>query len=175
MVIPIVAFDLKQLIGANGDLVWKLKEDMAHFKRKTTGNICVMGRVTWESIPESVRPLAGRKNIVITGNADYEVPDGVLLAKNLDEALVMASDSELMTEYSGKDLYICGGQQLYEAAMPYADALEVTEIAKVYPTEGLTDLKYFPEIDPTKWYAAHYESHKTDEGLIYDFIRYEKI
>ena len=174
MIILIGAFDLEQKIGAASTLIWQIKEDTKHFKNITMGNICIMGRVTWESISEQYRPLDGRKNIVVTSNKDYVIPKDVLIAPNLETALAFAKDESLMKEFAGKDVYICGGQQLYEAAMPYADALEVTEIAKIFPTEGMENVRYFPEIDPVLWYAVHSESHTTEEGLVFDFIRYEK-
>ena len=174
MIILIGAFDLEQQIGAASTLIWEIKEDMKHFKDKTMGNICIMGRVTWESIDEKYRPLNGRKNIIVTSRKDYVVPENVLVAPSLEAALALAEEETLMKEFAGKDVYICGGQQLYEAAMPYADALEVTEIAKIFPTNGKENVRYFPEIDPTMWYAVHSESNTTEEGLVFDFIRYEK-
>lgn len=174
MIILIGAFDLERQIGAAATLIWKIKKDMQHFKDTTMGNICIMGRVTWESIPENFRPLEGRKNIVVTSNPNYAVPDGVLIAANLDAALALTEDVNLMKEFAGKDIYICGGQQLYEAAMPVADALEVTEIVKIYNTEDMKDIRYFPEIDPVVWYAVSSETLSTENGLIFDFIRYER-
>lgn len=174
MIIQIGAFDLERQIGAASNLIWRIKEDMKHFKDTTMGNICIMGRVTWESIDDQYRPLTGRKNIVVTSDKAYKVPKEVLIAPSLEAALALAEDESLMKEYAGKDVYICGGQQLYEAAMPYADALEVTEIAKIFPTVGMENVRYFPDIDPTIWYAVHSESHTTEEGLVFDFIRYEK-
>ncbi len=175
MIISIVAFDENKLIGASGSLVWEIKKDMMHFKNQTMGNICIMGRVTWESIPQKYRPLNGRLNIVVTSNENYEVPEGVLLAKDIKTALALTEDQDLMGDYFGKDTYICGGAQLYAAAMPYVDVLEVTEIAHRYPTDGLINPKYFPDIDWLEWYADISESHQTPEVLYFDFITYKRV
>ncbi len=174
MIKAIVALDANNLIGAGGKIIWQLSEDMAHFKAKTMGNICIMGRVTWESIPIKFRPLSGRKTIVVTSNAGYEVPDDVLVAPNLEQALALCQNETLVGEFFGKDIYVCGGASLYEAAMPLVEEIEVTEIAKSFPTEGMRELRYFPEIDPVIWYPADFESHKTPDGLIFDFITYTK-
>lgn len=174
MIISIVAFDLNQLIGAAGDLVWRIKKDMDHFKSKTMGNICVMARKTWESIPEKYRPLDGRLNIVVTRDPNYQVPAGVLLAHSWEEAKALAEQAAEEGEYAGKDIYVCGGAELYKAAMDDVDVLEVTEIAKVYPTDNLSDLRYFPEIDPAQWTAVNSFPDETDTGLKFDFITYAR-
>jgi dihydrofolate reductase len=108
------------VIGRDGDMPWSVPEDMAHFKARTMGGVVVMGRRTWESVPERFRPLDGRRNIVVSRDPSYDAP-GAETATSLDDALARAGDG---------DVWVIGGGQLYAAAIDRADLLEVTEIAE---------------------------------------------
>lgn len=107
-----------RVIGRDNDLPWHLREDLKHFRTTTSGDAVVMGRRQWESLPEKVRPLPGRRNVVLTRNPDYQAP-GAELAATLDQALAMVA---------GQDAWICGGGQVYDEAIAHADLLVVTEI-----------------------------------------------
>ena len=107
-------------IGKNGALLWQIPEDLKHFKALTSGHPVVMGRKTWESLPEKFRPLPGRVNIVVTRQAGYRAL-GASVAKSLDEALRAA------TLAPGSDeIFVIGGGELYAAALPLADRLYLT-------------------------------------------------
>ena len=82
-------------IGKDGHLPWHLPEDMKHFKELTTGKVVVMGRKTWESLPEKFRPLPDRKNVVVTRQEGYGVPAGVELTSNLEDYLDLNFDEEI--------------------------------------------------------------------------------
>src|SRR5690606_7929699 len=97
---------------------WHLPEDLAHFRRTTAADAVVMGRTSWFALPESYRPLPGRRNIVLSTRPDFD-PDGAEIARTLDEALAMLA---------GADAWICGGARVYADAMPRADVLVVTDI-----------------------------------------------
>lgn len=107
-------------IGRGGEMPWHLPEDLAHFKRETLDAPVIMGRRTWESLPERFRPLPGRKNVVVTHNREYRA-EGATVVASLDAALAVR-DSE------DHRAWIMGGGQLYRAAMPLADELMVTRI-----------------------------------------------
>lgn len=107
-----------RVIGRDNDLPWHLREDLKHFRTTTSGDAVVMGRRQWESLPEKVRPLPGRRNVVLTRNPDYQAP-GAELAATLDQALAMVA---------GQGAWICGGGQVYDEAIAHADLLVVTEI-----------------------------------------------
>ena len=107
-----------RVIGRDNDLPWHLREDLKHFRTTTAGDAVVMGRRQWESLPDKVRPLPGRRNVVLTRNPDYRAP-GAELAANLDAALALVA---------GEDAWICGGGQVYDEALAHADLLVVTEI-----------------------------------------------
>lgn len=129
----IVATDNAGGIGIGNTLPWKLPEDLAHFKRTTSGHPILMGRKTFESIG---RPLPGRRNIVITRNPDW-CHDGVEAVSSLQAALGMTDAAEV---------FVIGGAQIYQLALPSADRLIITQIAQRFDCDT-----FFPVIDPTQW------------------------
>lgn len=107
----IAAIDSEGGIGKNGTLPWSIKSEMAYFKRITSigkTSVCIMGRVTWESIPEKFRPLSDRLNIVVT-SGEIDVP-GVVVARSLDLALEACPDNS-------DPIWIIGGAKLYSEAV----------------------------------------------------------
>ncbi|HET7667969.1 MAG TPA: dihydrofolate reductase [Mycobacterium sp.] len=103
------------VIGRDGGIPWRVPEDQARFKELTMGHTVVMGRLTWESLPSTVRPLPGRRNVVVTRQADY-VADGADVVARLDDAL------------TAEKTWVIGGGQIYTAALPTATRCEVTEV-----------------------------------------------
>lgn len=127
----VVAADEKLGIGKNGTLPWKLPGDMAYFKRVTSEvhdpakrNAVIMGRKTWESIPQKFRPLPNRLNIVLS-RSSVQLPDGVLLAHNLDHALEVAHNDSAI-----ENAFVIGGGEIFAAALNHAACrrLYVTDI-----------------------------------------------
>ena len=112
----IVARSRNHVIGRDNQMPWKISADLQFFKRVTMGHPVIMGRKTWESIG---RPLPGRRNIVVSRNANYEATGGELVG-SLDEALKSLSEFERV--------FVIGGEQLFTQAFPKADRLYVTEI-----------------------------------------------
>ncbi len=165
----IVATDLKRGIGLKGKLPWHLPGDMAFFKKMTIHtddiqyrNMVVMGRVTWESIPEKHRPMAGRKNVVITRNKDYKVDEGVVIAHSLPQAL-KAADERVA------DIFIIGGSKVFEEAMKRSkvDGIYLTRIKKAFQCD-----RFFPKI-PNAYYPEKI-GEGMDEGVEYEFLLYKK-
>lgn len=107
------------VIGRGGTIPWRLPEDMAHFRAVTMGHPVVMGRRTWDSLPERFRPLPGRRNIVVTRNPTWQA-DGAERAGSVDEALLLVEDDA--------QVFVIGGAEVYAAALPLADELVLTEI-----------------------------------------------
>lgn len=105
------------VIGSAGAIPWRVPEDQARFKRLTTSGTVVMGRRTWDSLPASVRPLPGRRNIVVTRQPGWRA-DGADTAHSVDDALALAGD----------DVWVIGGAELYSATLGRAELLEVTEV-----------------------------------------------
>jgi dihydrofolate reductase len=141
------------VIGVGGELPWHLPEDMAHFKRLTTGNVVIMGRKTFESIG---RPLPRRTNIVVSRQPGWSA-DGVLAAASLTEAL------ELAEQHDG-DAMVIGGAQIYALALPLADEQVLTEVHQ--EPEG--DVLY-PPFDRAEWEETRRE---TGDGC--DFVWLER-
>ena len=129
------------VIGHANDLVWKLPEDMAFFKRTTMGNPVIMGRKTWESIPARFRPLPGRANIVVTRQAGWQA-DGAQVAHGFEEALELALESVAANPH-GLRAFVIGGAELYALALPHADELVLTEIDRDFEGDAR-----FPEWPP---------------------------
>jgi dihydrofolate reductase len=112
----IVARSRNHVIGRDNQMPWKISADLQFFKRVTMGHPVIMGRKTWESIG---RPLPGRRNIVVSRNADYQATGGELVG-SLDEALKSLSEFERV--------FVIGGEQLFKQAFDKADRLYITEI-----------------------------------------------
>jgi dihydrofolate reductase len=106
-----------RVIGAGGVMPWHLTEDLRHFRALTGSDPVVMGRRTWESLPERYRPLPGRANIVVTRQEGWDAP-GATIVHSVDDALAAA----------GETVWVIGGGQVYAETLPRADRLEVTEL-----------------------------------------------
>ncbi len=111
------------VIGRGGTIPWRLPADMAHFRALTRGCPVIMGRRTWNSLPERFRPLPERTNIVVTHQADWQAP-GARAAASLDDAVAQA---RTVTPPQGR-VFVIGGAELYALALPRADTLELTEL-----------------------------------------------
>lgn len=142
----IVAMGQKdRVIGLDGDLPWKLSADLRRFKEITTGHTVVMGRKTWESIPAKFRPLPNRRNVVLSRGPDYfsGLPDGVLPASSFDLAVnVHRRIAQGDSRSKWGDLFVIGGQSVFEEALPLADRIYLTLV----DYDGPGDV-FFPE-DP---------------------------
>ncbi|MBB6391513.1 dihydrofolate reductase [Microbacterium thalassium] len=110
-----------RVIGAAGGMPWHVPEDLARFKEITDGHPVVMGRRTWDSLPPRFRPLPGRRNIVVTRNAQWAA-DGAERAGSMSDALAAAAASD------AEWVWLIGGGELFREAIDGADRLEVTEL-----------------------------------------------
>ena len=131
--IIITAIDEERGIGKDGDIPWHYSEDMKFFKEKTMGNPVIMGRKTYESLPEDYRPLPGRKNIVLT-RSDKSFHESVSKANSLEEAFEVA-------EEHGDKVFIAGGSSVYKQSLPHVDRIIITEIPDIYDCD-----RFFPEL-----------------------------
>ena len=133
----IAAVARNRAIGKDNQLLWHLPEDMRHFRETTRGKPVVMGRKTWESLPEKFRPLPGWQNIVVSRDPAYKA-HGADLAGSLEGALALAGGAE--------EVFVIGGEQLYRAALPFADRLYLTEVELEPEADA-----FFPELNPAVW------------------------
>ncbi|QJW35901.1 dihydrofolate reductase [Cellulosimicrobium protaetiae] len=181
----------RPVIGAGGTMPWHLPEDLAHFKRVTSGHPVVMGRRTWDSLPPRFRPLPGRTNVVVTRQAGWSpggqapragtsgagasgvaLPDDagpaadggppVRVAGSVTEALAAAREAARAT--GSGEVWVMGGAQLYDATLALADRCVVTEIDTL--VEGDT---FAPDV-PAGWTVHEGEWATSSTGLRYRFV-----
>lgn len=135
----IVAMDEGRVIGRDGALPWHLPEDLAHFKKLTTGHVVIMGRKTWDSLPPKFRPLPNRTNIVVSRSAnELALPAGVLAASSLADAVEVA---QRVAEREQR-IWVIGGAQIYASAMPICEELHVTVVRGTHSGDAR-----FPEFE----------------------------
>jgi dihydrofolate reductase len=153
----VVAIDAERGIGVQNQLPWHLPEDLAHFKRTTSGHPIIMGRKTFDSIG---RPLPNRRNIVITRNSEWR-HDSVDVVASLSEAISLVRDAEAC---------IIGGGQIFAEALPLADRMVITEIDKTFQCDV-----FFPEFSLQEWQETAREHHHSDQnGFDYAFVTYQR-
>lgn len=150
-----------RVIGYQGSMPWHLPEDLAHFKRTTMGHPVIMGRKTWDSLPAAFRPLAGRRNIVITRQTQWSA-QGAETAHSLQQALEACDSHE--------QVWLIGGAQLYAQAIDLAQRIVVTEIDVHVQGDA-----FAPELSSTMWQAVEIgQWQQSSKGLAYRFITYAR-
>ncbi|MCL2722231.1 MAG: dihydrofolate reductase [Treponema sp.] len=160
-IILIVAMAENRVIGKDNAMPWSIKGNLKHFKETTMGFPCIMGRKTWDSLP--VKPLPGRLNIILSksftrrhgGHGEHEDDPNVRIYESLESAI------ESCAEY--EKIFICGGESIYNQAMPFATKIDLTLIPGLY--EGDT---FFPEIDETKWKKTDTVDYDNFSVVVYE-------
>lgn len=147
------------VIGTNNTLPWHLPEDMAHFKRHTTGCPVIMGRKTWDSLPPRFRPLPGRLNLVLTRQTNWQA-EGAEHFTKLDDALARCRDFA--------EVWVIGGAEIYALALPKAQRVVVTEIAQDFEGDA-----HAPTLG-SKWVETAREAHTAASGLPFAFVTLER-
>lgn len=164
----IVAFDSKQGIGKKGQLPWHLALDLKHFKEITTAvtdpakkNAVIMGRKTWESLPQKFRPLAGRVNLVLSKDGKLSLPSGVLCSQSLDDALSQLSSNI-------ENIFVIGGAQVYAQAIdhPLCQKIYVTHVQGEYGCDA-----FFPPIS-RQFSPINSSQQYQEEGFSFQFSDY---
>src|SRR5690554_2219634 len=153
------------IIGSHGTLPWHLPEDLAHFKELTLGSPVIMGRKSWDALPERFRPLPGRQNIVVTRQADWRA-DGAETAHSVSAALELAEAS------AAQEVWVIGGAEVFASVMDRADKLEVTEIRERFDGDIIA-----PTVD-SDWRLEATDPvegwHTSRVGLEYRFRTYTR-
>lgn len=168
----IAAVDAKGGIGKGGSLPWRLKKEMRHFTEITTRtsdpskeNMVVMGRTTWESIPEKFRPLPGRRNVVLSRDPNYQAP-GARVYHALRWAIESATDDV-------EKIFIIGGQKIYSNALnddwvkSILDGIYLTRLKKDFNCDT-----FFPSL-PNFFGAPLISGHDEEDGVKFDFLFYQ--
>jgi dihydrofolate reductase len=148
------------VIGRDNALPWHLPEDLAHFKRHTLGGAVLMGRKTWESLPERFRPLPGRRNLVLTAQTHWQAA-GANPVHSLAQALAQVADAS--------PLWVIGGAQLYALAEPLATQAIVTEIDADFEGDA-----FAPTLG-SAWHEVSRQTQVSVTGLRYAFVVYQRI
>jgi len=164
------------VIGIDNALPWHLPEDSAHFRRTTLGTPVIMGRATWQSLPERFRPLPGRENIVVSRTL-----------ASLDGATVVGSVEDALTLVAGRDAWVIGGAQVYTHALPHADHAVVTEIDLAVPGDAFAPALgqgwELVAVEPGPTAGQHpgagedgigIQWHTSSTGLRYRFLTYAR-
>jgi dihydrofolate reductase len=159
MISIIVAASANNVIGAEGDLPWRLSDDLKRFKAITMGKPIVMGRKTWDSIG---CPLPGRQNIVITRQTDF-VAEGCDVVASADEAIAATAGAD--------EVMVIGGSQVYSLFLPNAERLYLTRVHAEVAGDA-----FFPQINESQWCLVNDEPHSADDrnAFDYSFRTYER-
>lgn len=158
----IAAVDENWAIGKNNQLLVRIPADQKFFREMTTGKVVVMGRKTLESFPNG-QPLKNRTNIVLTRNKDYAVKDAIVV-HSLDEL------HEELKKYDSEDVFVIGGEKIYEQLLDECDVAHITKIDFAYDADA-----YFPNLDENSdWEITGDSEEQTYFDLEYYFYRYEK-
>lgn len=152
MVSIIVAKSKNNVIGSNGSIPWSVPKDLKYFKELTEGNTVIMGRKTYESLPENKKPLPNRINIVITRDSNFKA-NGCIIVNSLEEALLKADNKN--------DTFIIGGGEIYKQALNFVDKIYITEI-----NEEFVGDTYFPKLSD-KWDLITVEENKECNFMTY--------
>ncbi len=154
----VVAIAANNAIGKDNQLLWRLPNDLKHFKQITSGHTIIMGRKTYDSVG---KPLPNRRNIVIT--RQNITIDGCEVVNSLGAALALCADEP--------EIFIVGGAEIYKQAMQATDRIYLTIVHHNF--EGDT---YFPEIKEDEWKETEREDHQPDEkhDFSYSFITLDR-
>ena len=160
----IAALSKNRVIGKEQNLPWRLPDDMKYFMETTKGHHVLMGRKNYDSIPVKYRPLSGRENIILTRQSNYTAA-GCHVVNTLEDGI------ELAKKAAETELFIIGGAEIYNLALPHADQLYMTEIS----TEIEGDV-FMPEIKYSDWSEVSRKYHAIDDKHKYpfDFVIYKK-
>ncbi len=151
------------VIGRDGTMPWHLPEDLARFRRLTSGHPVLMGRATWDALPPRFRPLPGRENVVLTRTPGWVAP-GATVVHGMDDAV---------RALAGRDAWVIGGGQVYAATIAAADRLEVTEVDLDVPGDA-----WAPAVDAGVWAPVAVDPaqgwHTSTTGLRYRYVTYRR-
>ena len=164
----IVAFSTKNFgIGKDGKLPWSIQKDLGHFSQITKNSVVVMGRHTWESIPDDKKPLKNRFNIIVSSKNN-------LIDKDVENVIVLHPD--LLDNYinswlNNGDVFIIGGEKLYKKYMGVADNIYATLIDKNYECDTFFPIENFGKYEIETYSEAEFSE---EEKCNYRFVKYKK-
>lgn len=157
MISIIAAIDNNNGLSKGGLLPWSLPSDMKYFVNTTKNKTVIMGRKTWDSLPDKHKPLKNRTNVVISRSINLTLPEGVLHFTSLEEALAQLDQKD-------KELFVIGGGQIYSQALTYATRLHLTMINKDFDCD--TFFPTFNQEDYTKCLVEEIEENELEAQVI---------
>ena len=169
-IVLIANADRRWAIGKENRLLYKVPEDMRHFREITTGNTVIYGRKTLDSFPGG-NPLRDRLNIVISRSLPQEGTEGLLVARSPKEALLLAEESE-KSERKDRTIYICGGESIYRQMLPFCDTAVITRVDAETPDADA----FFPDLDRTDGWkiSARTDLRTSVTGWKYRYVTYRR-
>lgn len=157
----IVAVDKNWAIGYKDNLLVRIPNDQKFFRDTTMGHAIVLGRKTLAGFPNGL-PLAGRTNIILSRNPDFKVKNGVIV-HGLEEL------AAALSKFAPEDVYVCGGEQIYEMLLPYCEYAHVTKIDYAYQADA-----HFPDLDNLdNWELIGDSEEQTYFDVEYGFFLYK--
>lgn len=153
MLILIAAAAENGALGKDNKMLWHLPDDFKHFKSLTSHHYIIMGRKTFESFKS---PLPNRKHVIITRQLDYDVPEDCIVVNSLEQALKLTSGQE--------EVFVIGGGEIYDLALPLADKVELTRVHHTFDADA-----FFPKLKEEEWKLLSELKHNIDEKHEYPF------
>ena len=174
MIAAIVAVDGNNGIGFDGELLERIPEDMKRFRKLTEGNIVIMGRKTWDSLPN--KPLPNRDNLIISSTLHlnfseyegYRVSTSSIKWVEFYLTLLKVGYTVLNND---KDIFIIGGGSIYEQLLPYCDTVYMTRINTTHENVDT----YFQPLDLTEWSLTEWSDWREYNGIPYRFLTYKRV
>ena len=158
----IAAVDKNWGIGNRGELLVSIPKDQKMFRQETTGKVVVLGRKTLDTFPQK-QPLPYRTNIILTHDKNYQVK-GAVVVHSIEKLM------EELKKYPSQDVYIIGGESIYQQMMPYCDTAHITQIDHEYQADA-----FFPNLDEDpEWELTAEGEEETYFDLEYRFVRYNR-
>lgn len=159
----IATVDKNWAIGKLGHLLVNIPEDIKLFRMETTGKAAIMGRKTYEQITDRTA-FIDRYNVVLTNDLSYK-KDGVVVVHSVEEAL------EKVSSYKSEDVYVIGGESVFEQFLPYCDVAHITSVDYKYDADA-----HFPYLDKLpEWKVTQMSEEHTYFDLCYEFKKYSKM
>jgi dihydrofolate reductase len=159
----IAAVAANGVVGADGSIPWHYSEDMQHFRRTTTGHPVVLGRRTYENVVAGLgEPFPERQSVVLTETLS-DLPEGAVAVRSVDDAVAVARESA--REMDVDTVFVAGGSAVYEAFLPLADRLVLTELHDSYEGD-----RYFPDVAWDDWREVSREPRED-----FDFVAYRRV
>ena len=158
----IAAVDKNWGIGNRGELLVSIPKDQKMFRQETTGKVVVLGRKTLDTFLQK-QPLPYRTNIILTHDKSFQVK-GAIVVHSIEELL------EELKKYPSEDIYIVGGESIYQQMLPYCDTAHITQIDHAYQSDA-----FFPNLDvDPEWEMTAEGEEETYFDLEYRFVRYNR-